>query len=203
MKIEIVPYNEDWVNVFRQTKAELAWLLGQFNPRIEHIGSTAVPGLAAKPVVDVAVGINSASDLDATVAPMINNRYIYYEAFNTGMPERRLFVGLKDKRDHSKFLSTYKETDVIPHELISDHRLCHVHIWEFESKDWIRHVAFRDYLNSHPEVRGQYEALKRKLSIANWMNGMEYNEAKKSFIRAEESKAIAWYSRRRSGKKNG
>jgi GrpB-like predicted nucleotidyltransferase (UPF0157 family) len=196
MKINIEKYNPEWPNQFRQIKSKLDVILEQLNPRIEHIGSTSVPKLGAKPVIDIAVGIENVDDLDKTTKPMISNQYIYFETFNSLMPHRRLFVGLKDKHGFDNFKSIYSENDVIPHEELNLLRLTHVHIWEFGSSEWIRHIAFRDYLREHPKIRNKYEAIKKQLSSKNWLNGMEYNEGKDSFIKTEESKALTWYMKK-------
>jgi GrpB-like predicted nucleotidyltransferase (UPF0157 family) len=194
MKIEIAKYNPEWPISFIQIKKELQTILRELNPRVEHIGSTSVPNLAAKAVIDIAVGIDNPQDLDRTIKPMIQNHFIYYEVYNSDMPLRRLFVGLKDKKDYLKFKSIYSEGDPIPHEKILSHRLCHVHIWEFGSSEWIRHIAFRDYLIEHPQINCEYETLKKKLSAKNWSDGNEYNDGKNTFIKSEESKAVLWYN---------
>lgn len=196
MKIEIVKYDPEWTNKFAIIKSELWEILKEFNPQIEHIGSTSVPDLSAKPVIDIAVGIKNLQDLDKLVEPMIQHHYIYYEVYNTIMPNRRLFVGLKDKQNRCKFKNVYKEGDVIPHEQILSHRLCHIHVWEFGSSEWIRHIAFRDYLMEHPKIKVQYEILKKQLSLQNWQDGNEYNKGKDQFIKAEESKALLWYNKK-------
>ncbi|MBC9794879.1 GrpB family protein [Sinomicrobium weinanense] len=193
MKIEVVAYNPEWPVIFNHIKNDLKTILGELNPKIEHVGSTSVPNLAAKPIIDIAVGIDSADDLDRTVEPMIQNRYIYYETYNAMMPYRRFFVGLKNKEDHVKFKNVYTQDDPIPHESIHLNKQCHVHIWEFKSPEWHRHIAFRDYLLEHPEVRKQYEALKKALSLNNWKDGNEYNDGKNSFIKREEEKAVKWW----------
>lgn len=193
MKIEIVTYHPEWINSFQLIKNELETILGELNPRIEHIGSTAVPNLAAKPVIDVAVGIGNIEDLDKTIEPMLRGGYIYYEVYNAVMPLRRLFVGLKDKNHPLTLKKIYMEGDVIPHEQLLSHRLCNVHIWEFGSSEWLRHIAFRDYLIEHPKIRTRYQAIKNALSATDWRDVNEYNNGKDRFIKAEESKAMLWY----------
>jgi GrpB-like predicted nucleotidyltransferase (UPF0157 family) len=195
MKIIIEEYKSDWVIIFQQIKHELSVHLESLNPQIEHIGSTSVPGLAAKPVIDIVVGIETLEDLDKTIEPMIRNRYIYYELFNSDIPERRLFVKLKEGSDHAHFKQIYSENDILPHEEINRCRLAHVHIWKYGTPDWIRHIAYRDYLRTHPLVREEYEALKRELSLKSWKHGMEYNDGKDDFIRIEQAKAVEWYQR--------
>ena len=78
-------------------------ILESLNPIIEHIGSTSIQFLSAKPIIDIAVGIKNTSELDLTIDPMIKNQFIYYEVYNKVIPERRLFVGLKDKKDKTIF----------------------------------------------------------------------------------------------------
>jgi len=195
LKINIEKYNTEWTSQFEQIKADLCSILVKLNPKIEHIGSTSVPNLAAKPVIDILVGIESSSDLDKTIEPLINNHYIYYEIYNSVMPNRRLFVGLKDKKDIRKFRNIYSKDDLIPHKKISQLRLTHIHIWEDGTDDWNRHIAFRDYLREHPEITSQYESFKKQLSLKDWKDGNEYNDAKDSFIKTEEAKAILWYGK--------
>lgn len=192
MKIEIEEYNREWTGQFEKIKADLYSILINLNPKIEHIGSTSVPDLAAKPIIDIQVGIKNSNDLDKTIEPMINNHYIYYEIYNSVMPDRRLFVGLKDEKDIRNFQNIYSKGDLIPHEKINQLRLTHVHIWEHGTKDWNRHIAFRNYLREHAEVKGQYESLKKQLSLKDWKDGNEYNDAKDSFIKTTEAKAILW-----------
>lgn len=193
MKIYIEEYNEDWPLQFQEIKEELGTILKDLDPVIEHIGSTSVPGLAAKPIIDIAVGLKQKADLDRTINPMIENGYIYYQVFNEAMPLRRLYVKLKDSVGILHFKNTYTQNDTIPHEEINPHRLAHVHIWYYNTPDWKRHIAFRDYLIHHPQVKTQYEQLKKLLSQKEWKNGMEYNDGKDHFIKTEEAKALLWY----------
>ena len=73
------------------------------------------------------------------------------------------------------------------------YKLSHIHIWLYNSDDWIRHIAFRDYLIEHPNDMLQYEELKKNLSEKEWLDGNEYNDAKNDFIKNLELKAILWY----------
>ena len=194
MKIYIEEYTPKWVDTFKMIKKELRTIHRGLNPIVEHIGSTSVPNLAAKPVIDIAVGIDSFQNLDITIEPMLQNYYIYYEIYNSSMPLRRLFVGLKEKKHQQKFKNIYKKGDSIPHKRINTHKLCHIHIWEFDTTEWHRHIAFRDYLIENPKIKTQYEILKKKLSKKKWVDGNEYNNAKNNFIKAEQIKAISWYN---------
>ncbi len=193
MKIDVVAYDPNWENVFQALKSKLETILVDLNPIIEHIGSTSVPLLAAKPVIDIAIGIQNKIDLDKTIIPMIKSRHIYYEVFNASMPDRRLYVALKDSSDSVKFKSTYTKADTLPHQKICDYRISHIHIWEYGSTEWIRHIAFRDFLRKHSEIRDKYGVLKMKLAEQTWQDGMDYNNSKNDFIKEEEAKAILEY----------
>ena len=193
MKIIIEKYNPKWIKQFKKLKNELSSILKFFNPKIEHIGSTSVPSLSAKPIIDIAVGVNNSSELNLTINPMIKNKFIYYEIYNKVMPKRRLFVGLKNKNDFNKFKKIYSNYEDIPHEKIHRYRLCHIHIWEFGSSEWKRHIAFRDYLKEHIQIQEKYKHLKVELSKKDWIDGNEYNLGKNDFIKQIESEAILWY----------
>ena len=195
MKINIEINNKEWTEQFEKIKTDLCLILVKLNPNIEHIGSTSVPNLAAKSIIDIQVGIENSYDLDKTIEPMINSHYIYYEIYNSVMPNRRFFVGLKDKRYNRNFQNIYSRRDLIPHEKINKLRLTHIHIWEYGTDDWKRHIIFRDYLREHPEITSQYESLKKQLSLKDWKDGNEYNDAKDSFIKKEEAKAVLWYEK--------
>ena len=193
MKISIHNYNPIWIEEFNNIKNELLNVLDFLNPHIEHIGSTSIDNLSAKPIIDIAVGLKNTSELDLTIKPMIDNSFIYYEAYNVDMPLRRLFVGLKDKLDYRKFQNTFSKSNEIPHEKIQKHILSHIHIWEYKSIDWNRHIAFRNYISINDNIKKEYEKLKIKLSSKEWKDGNEYNMGKNAFIKKLEKKAIKWY----------
>jgi len=194
MKINIESYNKDWPVQFRKLKKEILILLKEFDPVIEHFGSTAVPGLSAKPVIDILVGIENTHCFSQIVELILQHKsYLYYQVFDNEIANRRLFVRLKDDVDYSEFDNVLAEFETIPHDKINQARIAHIHIWEYNSPDWIRHVAFRDYLLSHDVVRKKYGTLKKGLGEKEWKHGMEYNDQKNAFIKIEEAKAIAWY----------
>ena len=171
MKITIAPYNPDWPLYFEKLKTELSHILKKLNPVVEHIGSTSVPGLAAKPIIDISVGIESEKQFPEVVSVMEGHPYVYYEVFNSSMPNRRLFVRLKDEANKNIFPKIFTNLDAIPHEEINVYRLAHVHVWQYGTPDWTRHIAFREYLKAHPEIKQHYEDLKKKLSkkkLAGW-----------------------------------
>lgn len=197
MKIAIHDYNNSWPFRFQALANKLEVVLSQFEPTIEHIGSTSVPGLAAKPVIDLGIGLSSKAQLDEVVTPMLDAGYLYYELYNEQMPERRLFIQLKEEYAQHNFSTVFKIEEEIPHAAIDQARIANIHIWEKGSNEWLRHIAFREYLKKFPSIRDQYGDLKKKLSLDEWKNMMAYNEAKSDFIRAEQEKALEWYGMKR------
>lgn len=194
MKIQFEKYNPIWKQTFEQIKSELTEAIGFTNPRIEHIGSTSVEGLSAKPIIDILVGLNSEKDLDEITQPLMDKGYVYYEKYNESMPYRRFFVKHKvDPRDLSIPLFIGKDDNIPDASIEHDLRLAHIHVLPINSEHWTRHIAFRDYLRTHPDVRNEYQQLKEQLSMREWEDGNEYNEGKDDFIKREEQKAINWY----------
>lgn len=194
MKIEIVPYDKHWVKEFERLKKELSVILNSIHPSIEHIGSTSVPGLSAKNVIDILIGVKEKSQFDAVIHELgLNDSYIYYKALETELPNRRLFVRLKDGIPSEKFGKVFYHQDKIPHNEVNQSRIANVHIVEMDSSEWLRHIAFREYLKAHEGVRNEYAKIKISLSQKNWKHGMEYNAEKKSFIKSEEKKAVEWF----------
>lgn len=194
MKVTFEKYNSFWKNQFESIKNELEESIGFLNPKIEHIGSTSVEGLSAKPIIDIMIGVKDESELDK-VPPLLQGKdYIYYQKYNEVMPYRRFFIKLTDKPQNLGFPETIHKDDEIPEELHNHNlRLAHIHTIPVSSKHWLRHIAFRDYLSVHSEVREEYQQLKEKLSTMEWFDGNDYNEEKDPFIKREEKNAVQWY----------
>ena len=200
MKIEIVEYNPHRANQFMELSKRLYELLSFLDPIIEHIGSTSVVGLASKNVIDIAVGVKEYNDLDRCILPMTENAFIYYELFNQSMPERRLFVALKENRVLSKHGKIYSKNSDIDQEAMNKLRIANIHVWIHDSSEWQRHIAFRDYLREHKDIRDEYAKIKKKLSAKNYIDTMEYNDGKNDFIKRTEKKALEWYQKRNDQK---
>ncbi|MDR2919176.1 MAG: GrpB family protein [Tannerella sp.] len=194
MKIKFEKYNPLWRLSFVQIEDELTGIIGFVRPVIEHIGSTSVEGLSAKPIIDILVGLDSENDLDKIPQPLMNRGYIYYEKYNEVMPYRRFFV--KHKVDLREFLLPVligKDDHIPSDSLEHNYRLAHIHALLYDSEHWIRHIAFRDYLRTHPDARNAYQELKEQLSTREWRDSNEYNEEKDDFIKQKEKDAIEWY----------
>lgn len=199
MKIKLENYDISWPKKFAEVKSELLELIGFLNPKIEHIGSTSVEGLSAKPIIDILVGLENENDLDKTVKPLIDNNYVYYEKYNKEMSYRRFFVKHKAHFISPTVPEIITDSDPVPADMEEhNNRLAHIHILVFNSEHWIRHKAFRDYLRTYPKIKNEYQRLKEQLKSQEWHDGNEYNKAKDKFIKEEEQKAINWYNNIRS-----
>ena len=174
MKVTITPYNPNWPVLFEQEKARIQGALGVHAISIQHIGSTSVPGLGAKPIIDVMIAVPSLEEADAfCIQPMIALGYEYVKTFETEIPHRRYFR----KSD---------ETGVRTH---------HVHMVVINSDWWVDHLLFRDFLRADSNARRAYEAYKRKLAESEWNDSNDYAEAKTDFILKTMEDARAWKQR--------
>jgi GrpB-like predicted nucleotidyltransferase (UPF0157 family) len=124
---------------------------------IEHVGSTAVPGLGAKPVIDVLIGVPILIEVERRIPALEAAGYEYVQEYEQQLPDRRYFR-------KPRFGA----------------RAFHVHCVVTGSDFWIRHLAFRDYLRAHPESAAAYYELKRDL--ARRVSKQEYTAAKSLFI---------------------
>ena len=82
-------------------------------------------------------------------------------------------------------------------------RIAHIHAIPQQSEHWLRHIAFRDYLRTHPQVKNAYQALKEQLVQQEWEDGNDYNAGKDVFLKEHERKAVEWYVQRAVAEKNG
>ncbi len=152
--------------MFEDEKRVLRNALSEVSARIEHIGSTAVPGLAAKPIIDIMIGLDDFSIADELVPKIEALGYDYIKKYESVMPFRRFFV---------------KETGRV--------RTHQIHMVCVTSEFWERHILFRDYLRRNPETAAEYAAMKKELAEREWIDVNEYADAKTEFIRDIENRA--------------
>ena len=167
-EILIVDYDPRWPEFYRREAGRITGALGDLLTSVEHVGSTSVPGLAAKPRIDIMPGLNEEADVDRAIEPMTALGFEYIQRFEDEMPFRRLF--------------TRHEAD----QVIA----CNVHIVAFGSEFWERHLLFRDYLRENPDVAAEYARLKRALAPRFTVTS-DYAEAKTEFITEIERRARA------------
>lgn len=166
MKVTVVEYRPEWQKIFEDEKRILQTALGDVPAQIEHIGSTAVAGLAAKPIIDLMVGLEDFSIADNVVPKIEALGYEYIRKYEAVMPFRRFF-----KKERSGI------------------RTHNIHMVGIGGEFWERHILFRDYLRQNPDVAGQYASLKKELAGREWEDVNEYADAKTEFIKEIEDKA--------------
>lgn len=156
--VELHKYNPDWPIVFESERALLTLILGRNALRIDHMGSTAIPGLTAKPIIDVIVLVTS---LDEAVAAVPALEAIGYSFWADNPDKTKLFLvrGLPPAPRRTHHLHIHADADEVE-----------------------RHLIFRDYLRAHSDVRDSYAALKTDLA-ARFRNDREaYTNHKTAFI---------------------
>ena len=166
-QVRVVPHDPAWREAFEAEAAALRSVLGDEAVAIHHIGSTSVPNLHAKPTIDVLVEAREIGNLDDLEAEMAGKGYEVWGQY--GIPGRRFFT-----RDRGP------------------ERLCNVHVFEANSSEVERHLAFRDYLARHPETARAYGDLKKDLA-ERFPAGMEaYMDGKDAFVKRVEREALSW-----------
>ncbi|MFC4076229.1 GrpB family protein [Salinithrix halophila] len=174
-KVEVVPHHPAWSERFEEEAQKLREVFGEELIRVYHIGSTSVPGLEAKPVIDLLPVVKEISRVDRFRPPM---EALGYEAMGEyGIPGRRFFRKGGENRTH------------------------HVHVFEEGHSDIRRHLAFRDYLRTHPEEAARYGALKQRLAHRFPTDLKAYMDGKDGLIKEIEALALQWHrEKHREGK---
>ncbi len=154
-EIIIAEYDPGWPKAFRRERARILKTLGDAIVSVEHIGSTAVPGLAAKPIIDIMVGVRELSVGERQAGSLEAQGYVY--CGEAGLPGR-LFFRKGNPRSH------------------------HVHIVQHEGSVWEPTIFFRDYLRQHPEAAAEYANVKRELAARFRTDIPGYGAAKEPFV---------------------
>ena len=153
--IKIVEYNPTWPKKFQEHAEIIRTALGSTALKIEHIGSTSVPGLAAKPIIDILVVVPNSSDEDAYLTQLESAGYV-------------LRVREPDFYEHRMMRTPEKDV--------------HIHIYSPDSPEVERYLLLRDELQSNPEALTRYEAVKRELAENDWSDMNEYADAKTKVV---------------------
>lgn len=195
MNITITNYQNSWPAMFARERQLITEILSFLDPVIVHIGSTSVPGLCAKPVIDIQVGLKSFDDLDKTIAPM-QKHYTYVKRYEPDWPERRFYCRYKDEQGNAGPSFIGVDDEVPGKQGLTS--LTHIHIFVKDTDDWIRHIAFRDYLASHSQECEAYCKVKQQLAKLEFDSMIAYNDAKNDFVKHTQQKAIEWYTRHKT-----
>jgi GrpB-like predicted nucleotidyltransferase (UPF0157 family) len=189
MKIDIAPYDPAWARAFADEAVRLQGALEPFEARIEHIGSTSVRGLPAKPIIDILVGLPRAEALDTAALALLPLGYIYVRHYERHMPYRRYLIRVTAPAGSEVPAIIEWEVNKLDGERFPHTH--HLHMVALGTEFWERHLLFRDYLRAHEPERDAYAALKQDLAKSDWASGSEYASAKTDFVKAVEAKAFA------------
>lgn len=172
--VSLAPYNPKWVDLYKREEKELKTILGG-KVYVEHIGSTAIPGISAKPLVDVMVGIPLMRDIKKYIQKLEASGYHYRPNFGRIDQHVVLAKGNEHSRTH------------------------YIHVLRYNGKLWKDRLVFRDYLRTHPSLVKQYASLKERLAKQFANDRAMYTDRKGEFIRnvvkkaqGESTKKASW-----------
>lgn len=161
--IHLAPYNPAWPAQYAAEEAKIRAALGDAALVLEHVGSTSIPGISAKPILDILLAVADPADEDAYVPALTRQGY-------------RLHL---------------REPDLEQHRLMKgDDPPVNLHIFTVGSKEIARMVGFRDRCRSHPEERRLYEETKRELAARTWRHVQHYANAKSEVVEAITARAL-------------
>jgi len=168
-RIELMAHDPGWATRYKEEVVYLWPVLGDLLAGLHHIGSTAISGIYAKPIIDI---LGAAHDIRQVVSCNIGMEKLgYIHKGEYGIPGRRYFVRYKD---------------------VENSHIIHIHVFQWDHPDITRHLAFRDYLNTHPEEALRYEALKLSLADKYADQRERYTDGKSALIHELDRKASVW-----------
>jgi GrpB-like predicted nucleotidyltransferase (UPF0157 family) len=159
--VTLRPYDPSWPAMFDAERKRLHSLFPDKFIDIQHIGSTAVSGLAAKPLIDVLAGVSSMAVAEELIEPLCSSGYTTSAAFNSTLPDSRWFMRWS-----------------------KGHRTHHLHVAVHGSDFWKERLQFRDVLRANPALAVKYQQMKISLAELHRGDREAYTDAKSSFIRA-------------------
>jgi len=169
MRVAVVAHDPEWESKYTSEAEKIREAFGSIGFEIHHIGSTAIQGIYAKPIIDMLVEVDSIDAVDERAQALVA---LGYEAMGEfGIPGRRYF-----RKDNQSGIREFQ-----------------LHAFAAGSAAVERHLAFRNYLRVHPEVAREYSELKRRLAKEYPSNMEAYIDGKDPFIRATEQVAVAWW----------
>jgi GrpB-like predicted nucleotidyltransferase (UPF0157 family) len=168
--VRIVEHDPSWATQAQDELRRIGEALGPVALHLEHVGSTAVPGLAAKPILDLQLSVAAIEPRERYVTPLERLGYLFVP--DPESPDFHLFAKPPERpRTH------------------------HLHVCEVGSGHELRHVAVRDYLHAHPDEAARYAAFKRELVERFPEDRLAYIEGKEEYVRELEARAVEWTRR--------
>jgi GrpB-like predicted nucleotidyltransferase (UPF0157 family) len=154
--IVVTDYDAEWPFLFEEIAQPVRDAVADLDAQVEHVGSTSVPGLAAKPIIDIDVVVGSADAVPSAIERLRSLGYVYQG--DKGIRGREAFMWPRDARPH------------------------HLYVVVQGSRPHLEHIRFREYLRDHPEAARQYAALKTRLADRHGEDQLGYTDAKTEFI---------------------
>lgn len=155
-EIVVVPYDETWPEMFETERFLIQTLLGDVAKNVHHIGSTSVPGLSAKPVIDILLEVSDINELETYSSALLNAGYA--ARGENGIPGRRYFTKGGERRSHQ------------------------VHAFAEGDMQIVRHLVFRDYLRENRDIAGKYAEVKHSAALLSRHDVHRYSALKAHFI---------------------
>ena len=173
--VDLVPHSSNWAAAAEREMQRIAAALPGIVLKAHHIGSTAIPGIRAKPILDLMPVVRSLSDLDAAQVQVTALGYCWWGEY--GIPGRR-YCNFDDPA--------------------TGRRLVQLHCFQFDHREIIKHLAFRNYLRAHSNIAREYELEKRRCRALHPENSHGYSDAKGPWIQNILSIALAEFARQNS-----
>ena len=159
--VTLIQHKEEWSKIFNKDKNIILQILRNSVADIQHVGSTAIPGISAKPIIDILVGLKHISEAERFISEFEEKSYEFRP--NASTQDRLLFIkGGENFRTH------------------------HIHVVQYDTNEWNRMIRFRDYLRENPNVAMEYKNLKEELAVKFPNNREEYTKGKESFVKKIE-----------------
>jgi GrpB-like predicted nucleotidyltransferase (UPF0157 family) len=165
--VRLINYKPEWKDIFQSEADRIRACVGDITLQIEHVGSTSVPGLIAKPIIDIAIAVESRKDMFLVVERLLNAGYI-------------------DGADQGRDGGYLVERDSSPGV-----RILYIHIVEKTDVQWRNYITFRDCLRSDKDIRNKYAHLKKILAKRFPQDRKSYTGGKAEFIKSILSKITA------------
>lgn len=176
--IVLMDHDPKWEELAKQT-VQLLWkIFGPAAKDVQHIGSTAIKTIKAKPIIDIAVAVDHFNEFELLIPDLERNGFSYRGWF---IAERITVLNVYDEIKTGETTTTH-----------------HIHVVKVGSKEWNDHIRFRDYLNTHPSAAKTYEEIKTKLASKRPYDEdrKKYNEGKNEFIKQTLIEAAAWIEKK-------
>ena len=178
-RVVVVEYDEEWPAAFERVRRVVAEALGEIAVGIEHVGSTSVPGLAAKPIIDIDVIVRSAAEVQVAIERLAAIGYVHHG--DLGIAGREAF----------RHPRVGPDGEPMPEQ--------HLYVCQADGEEVRRHLAFRDYLRRHAEAKERYAEVKREGARLHAEDRDAYQEYKSALVSELLAEALVEYGAAQTG----